>query len=59
VTLTKQPATGSPVTVGATTLAGISLVPKGSITGPVSGAMPSRPACGGVAPAIACRSASR
>jgi hypothetical protein len=49
VTLTKQPSTGAPVVVGTTTLAAISLVPKGSITGPVTGAIAVAPGTGGIA----------
>ena len=49
VTLTKEPSAGSPVVVGTTTLAGISLVPKGSITGPVAGAIAVAPGTDGVA----------
>jgi len=49
VTLTKQPTAGAPVTVGTTTLTGVTLVPKGSITGPVSGVIGVLPGAGGVA----------
>jgi hypothetical protein len=49
VTLTKQPSAGAPVTVGTTTLTSVSLVPKGSITGPVSGVIGILPGAGGVA----------
>jgi len=49
VTLTKEPSAGAPVTVGTTMLTAISLVPKGSITGPVTGAIAVAPGTGGVA----------
>jgi len=49
VTLAKEPSAGPSVVVGTTTLAAISLVPKGSITGPVTGAITVAPGTGGVA----------
>jgi hypothetical protein len=49
VTLTKEPSAGTPVTIGTTTFTSISLVPKGSITGPLTGTIAVAPGTGGVA----------
>ena len=49
VTLTKTPAAGAPITVATETLTGISLVPKGSITEPLTGDMAVQPGTHGVA----------
>jgi hypothetical protein len=49
VTMTKMSSAGAPVVVGTATLAAISLVPKGSITGPVTGAITVAPGMGGIA----------
>jgi hypothetical protein len=49
VTITKLPSGGAPVTMGTTTLTSVSLVPKGSITGPVSGVIGVLPGARGLA----------